>query len=85
MFDLYASWLGDHHFPQAMRGTVNPKNVEPMPVFLNKAIVQNPTVKLPKNKKIELADLLEKIFVVDPLMRISAEEAVRHPFFHSPI
>jgi serine/threonine protein kinase len=30
----------------------------------------------------EFADLLEQIFIVDPAKRITAAEALKHPFLH---
>lgn len=56
-------------------------------------VIQNPSVKYDfssllsgqapdKRKLAQLADLLEKMMVLDPDRRITPKEALRHPFFH---
>jgi serine/threonine protein kinase len=52
-------------------------------VYLKDKILNGPDVSLTYKKRHEMLDLLLKIFQLDPENRITASEALQHPFFTS--
>lgn len=83
MIDAFARLLGKDGVPAEYHSalSVRPEQAIPLKDFLAKSIVNSRMVDMPLKKRLELADLLEKILVADPEQRISADVAVQHPFF----
>lgn len=86
MIDNMARLLGQNAVPEFMRPflTVKTDEIISLKKFLEITIIRDGMTQLSPEKRVELADLLEKIFVADPESRISSEAATQHPFFKTP-
>lgn len=78
--------FGINAVPEPLRVviTAKPDTIVPLDQFLDMKIIHSDLTQLSPDKRVELVDLLKKIFVVDPASRISAEAAIQHPFFKKP-
>lgn len=83
--DIYRGYhrlLGEGTLPREFKEIVgNLPNPIPIKEYLAGTITRNEEVEMSAGKRLQLAHLLENIFVADPAKRVSPEGAANHPFF----